>query len=214
MFGLLSSLYIVALLGAIVLLVGGYLVDPFYLLGSLLTAGIALWYLRRPLKQVFSAGASLGVRWVKLIGSSEFRLQAAGTIAAPGRVNAEPQTHPSRPTQLFQTDSKFRRLLPSFLTWRRLVAAMLVVLIVGTLLMPWSASVGNYGTLSIIPGQEPIIRAPESGTLAELRVGLGDVLTSGAVVGRMSSVELEDQTAEARSELARAKADNRKLHGE
>ena len=108
---------------------------------------------------------------------------------------------------------KFRRLL-SFLTWRRLVLASLLLLIVGTLLMPWPASVGNYGTLSVIPGQEAIIRAPESATLIELRVRPGDRLTSGAAVGRMNSVELEDQAAEVQSELARAKADYHRLQGE
>ena len=193
-FGLLSSLYIVSLLGAIVMLVSRYLVDSFYLLGWLFTAGIALWYLRGPLKQVFAAGASLSVNWAKGTARGENRTQE------PGMMN--------------DGAHKFRRLFPSFLTRRRVVSAALLLLMIGTMLMPWPASVGNYGTLSLIPGQEAIIRAPENATLIELCVGPGDRLANGAAIGRMNSVELEDQTAEVRSELARAEAELNRVQGE
>jgi len=106
------------------------------------------------------------------------------------------------------------RFMRSLLTRRRLVLATLLLLIVGTILIPWSASVGNYGTLGVVPGEEAIIRAPESTTLIELRVRPGDLLKSGAVVGRMSSVELEDQIAEVRSDLARARAGCDRVAGE
>jgi len=91
---------------------------------------------------------------------------------------------------------------------------MLVLLVIATLLVPWTASVGNYGTLAVMPGQEAIIRAPESASLIDLRVKPGDRLASGAIVGRMRSVELDDQTAEVQSELARARAEHHRLHGE
>jgi multidrug resistance efflux pump len=104
--------------------------------------------------------------------------------------------------------------LPPFLKRRRVVPALLLLLFMAALLMPWPASVGNYGKLSPIPDQEAIIRAPESATLLELRVRPGNVLASGAVVGRMGNVELEDQIAEVRSDLARAGAERHRVQGE
>jgi putative peptide zinc metalloprotease protein len=196
-FGLLSSLYIVALLGAIVLFVGGYLVDSFYFLGLPLTAGIAVWYLRRPLKQVLS----VSVKWMKKIWEGKDQPDE------PGLMNGE-----QRRFRGFLSSFKLRP--SSLLRWRRAVPAALLVLVVGILLMPWTASVGNYGMLSVIPGQEAIIRAPESATLIELRVRPGEVLAGGAAVGRLNSVELEDQTAEIRSDLARATTEHNRVEGE
>ena len=155
--------------------------------------GLALWFLRHPLKQIISIGTSLSARWVTRVARRRSK-------------NDEFQRKDEPP--------RFRRFCLSFLTWRRLVFATLVLFVIVTLLVPWSASVGNYGTLAVIPGQEAIIRAPESASLIELRVTPGDRLASGAIVGRMRSVELDDQTAEVQSELARARTEHHRLQGE
>jgi putative peptide zinc metalloprotease protein len=97
---------------------------------------------------------------------------------------------------------------------RRLVPLSAGLLTAGVLLMPWNASVGSYGTLVAIPGQEAIIRAPESATLAELRVVPGSILRTGAVLGRMGNIDLDEQLAGIRTELARVQADHDRLAGE
>ena len=76
-----------------------------------------------------------------------------------------------------------------------------------------TASVGNYGALVAIPGQEAIIRAPESATLIDLRVQPGQQVELGSM-GRMGNLELEEQIAQADSELARARADYDRVLGE
>jgi hypothetical protein len=61
-FGRLSFLYTVTLIIFILIDVGEYLTDSFYLLGLLLTAGLALVYAREPLKRLVSAAASMIAR--------------------------------------------------------------------------------------------------------------------------------------------------------
>ncbi|MGH9766787.1 MAG: HlyD family secretion protein [Blastocatellia bacterium] len=97
---------------------------------------------------------------------------------------------------------------------RRLVPLAIALIIVLILCLPWNASVGAYGALVAVPGQEAIIRAPESATLIELRVRPGDITAAGAVIGRMSDIGLEEQLAHAQVELDRANADRDRLLGE
>ncbi|MGH9845121.1 MAG: hypothetical protein ACREEM_40915, partial [Blastocatellia bacterium] len=99
--------------------------------------------------------------------------------------------------------------------WRRRLAPLALTLIAVVLLLtPWSASVGNYGTLVAIPDQETIIRAPESASLVALGVRPGDQVVNGAVIGQMSNLDVEDQVVQVQSELARANADYDRLLGE
>jgi multidrug resistance efflux pump len=97
---------------------------------------------------------------------------------------------------------------------RRLVPLAIALFIILILCLPWNASVGAYGALVAIPGQEAIIRAPDSATLVELRVRPGDLTAAGAVIGRMSDIGLEEQLAHAQVELDRANADRDRLLGE
>lgn len=97
---------------------------------------------------------------------------------------------------------------------RRLVPLSLAVLAVAILLMPWSASVGNYGSLIAVPGQEAIIRAPENGSLVTLRVRPGDQVAGGAMIGQMGNFDVEEQIVAVQSELARVNADYDRLSGE
>lgn len=97
---------------------------------------------------------------------------------------------------------------------RRLVPTAVGLAIAAVLMMPWSASVGNYGVLIALPDQEAIIRATESATLVALRAQPGDRLAGGAVVEQMGNLELEERIVEAQTELARANADFERLTGE
>ncbi len=186
-FGLLSFLYTIALSFFIIYYVGQHLVDSFYLLGLLLTAGVALLFARRLLRQLLSAVSSMVIKI-----PTAFDKAASGKQPVPGA----------------QSEKKQPRLL------RRLVPLTLLLLIIAVLLMPWEASVGNYGTLIAIPYQEVIIRAPESATLLELRAQPGENITSGAVIGRLGNLELEEQIVEVEAELARVNAEYDRVLGE
>lgn len=97
---------------------------------------------------------------------------------------------------------------------RRLVPLALALVAVVLLLLPWTASVGNYGTLVALPGQEAIIHAPENATLAALRVQPGDQVAAGAIIGQLGNFDLDEQIVQAQAELARAQADYDRLLGE
>ena len=75
LFGLASAVYSLALTGFILVYVGGWLMDTFYLLGMLLTVGVALLFVRKPLATV---------------GNSAFRRLAF--ICEPFRLKAGLQT--------------------------------------------------------------------------------------------------------------------------
>ena len=97
---------------------------------------------------------------------------------------------------------------------RRLVPLLILALVVIVLLVPWEASVGSYGTLIATPTEEVIIRAPESGTLVELFCQPGDLVASGAVIGRLRNYELDDQIVQVQADLARANTDYDSWRGE
>ncbi|MGE0128005.1 MAG: efflux RND transporter periplasmic adaptor subunit [Blastocatellales bacterium] len=184
-FGLLSFAYNVAFASLIVAFVGGWLIERFYLLGLALAVVVALIFMRRPIKQMFNAAmTALRSKEDKMADNNQTSTQTADKEAQP----------------------RFWR--------RRLVPASLGLLVVIVLLAPWSASVGNYGTLIAIPGREAIIRAPESATLIALDAQPGTQVAIGASIGRMSNFDLEEQSVQAQSELARANADYDRLLGE
>ncbi len=106
------------------------------------------------------------------------------------------------------------RLKMGLPTRRRVVPLGLVAIVIIVLVMPWSASVGNYGQLVALPDRETIIRAPEAATLVQLSVKPGDQLAAGAVVGRLGNLDVEEQIAQVQTELVRAQADYERLLGE
>jgi multidrug resistance efflux pump len=200
-FGLLSFVYTVGLRSFIVIFVSAYLIDWFHLPGLLLTLALALFYVRRPLRQMMKAfvvPASAGTSVFR-----RFRLKA-GLRTEEGKMADSAQT---------TTQVENKKANPAF--WRRRLVPLAIALLIALILcLSWNASVGNYGTLLAIPGQEAIIRAPESATLIELRVRPGDLTESGAVVGRMGNLELEEQLMQVQAELDRANADHSRLRGE
>lgn len=188
-FGLLSFTYNVAFASVILVYAGDWLIEQFYLLGLALAVGLALLFLRRPLKQLLNAIAT--------VFKTKERKMADNN-----------QTTTEATTQAANKDAR-----PPF--WRRRLAPLALALVaVVLLLMPWSASVGNYGTLIAIPDQETIIRAPESASLVALRVRPGDQVANGAIIGQMGNLDVEDQIVQVQSELARASADYDRLLGE
>jgi putative peptide zinc metalloprotease protein len=201
-FGLLSTLYTIALTIFIVRLVGGYLIDFFHLLGLALTAGVALMFTRRPLKSLFRAVWKMITRIPGTEKSSQSLVRAESAAMQPTTQSGLQKAATD------QSEARPRR-------WRRaLIPATLALIVIVVLCLPWEASVGSYGTLVAIPGEEMIIRAPESATLVELRVRPGDQVTSGAAIGRLGNIEVDEQLAQAQSELARASADYDRLLGE
>ncbi|MEK7829942.1 MAG: hypothetical protein AAB401_02590, partial [Acidobacteriota bacterium] len=154
-FGLLSFAYNIAFASLIVVYVGGWLIEHFYLLGLLLAIGVALIFTRRPLRQLHDAVRGAVATWFSRV----VRYESYPVATAPGTERLSKEGNMADNTQTETQTSK-----PPF--WRRrLVPLTLAVLAVAVLLMPWSASVGNYGSLMAVPGQEAIIRAPENGSL-------------------------------------------------
>ncbi len=185
-FGFLSFIYNIAFASLIVVFAGEWLIDRFYLLGLLMTAIIALIFARRPVKEMFQRLKSLP-RWAM-----------EGNMADNNQTTAQNSGKDTKPP-----------------FWRRRLAPISIALAgVVVLLMPWSASVGNYGTLIAIPNQEQIIRAPESATLSVLNTQPGVQVTRGEVIGRMGNLELDEQIVQVQSELARVNADYDRLLGE
>ena len=197
-FGLLSFVYTVALRLFIVIFLGSYLIDWFYLPGLLLTLALAFFYARRPLRRLMVAPVSALraiVRNSPMEANMETQDQTAQTPSSgdSGEINTGQKSSRRR-----------RRFVP-------LAVSLFIVLI---LCLPWNASVGAYGALIAVPGQEAIIRAPESAMLVELRVRPGDLASAGAVIGRMSDLELEEQLSRGQVELDRANAERDRLLGE
>jgi putative peptide zinc metalloprotease protein len=228
-YGSLSFVYTVALRLFIVIFLGSYLIDWFYLWGLLLTLALAFFYARRPLWQSTASAVSAmraivrNSRRVSTAGGSERssrqQIVPADTLSTTRGTNSRMEANMPTQDQTAQTPSsedsgEINAGLKSSRRRRRLVPFAFALLIVLILCLPWNASVGAYGALIAVPGQEAIIRAPEGATLVELRVRPGDLTTAGAVIGRMSDIELEEQLARAQVELDRANADGDRLLGE
>jgi multidrug resistance efflux pump len=202
-FGLLSFIYTVGLRAAILYFVGAYLMDSFQLLGLLLTVALALIYARQLLRQLISAARATAVRITRTL----CRKRLEGIMALNDKA-AEQDTSGAASSKSTTGEVKPAK-------WRRRLIPLTACLLIGAgLLMPWTASVGNYGTLVAIPDQETIIRAPESASLVALQVRPGDQIAGGAVIGQMGNYDLEEQIIQVQSELARTSADYDRLSGE
>src|SRR5581483_2824691 len=234
-FGLLSTLYVIALTFFIVRFIGGYLIDSFHLPGLLLTAGVALMFARRPLKKIVAAFWRMITR-SPVTEPGEVAAQTAAPVTPPavGGETALTQTTASqpapRPSQAISATATQTAVAATATVsgsksikaggsarprWRRvLIPATLALVAVVILCLPWEASVGSYGTLVAIPGQETIIRAPESATLLELRVRPGDQVAGGTMLGRLGNLEIDEDLVKVQSDLARANADYDRLLGE
>ncbi|MDX2044079.1 MAG: HlyD family efflux transporter periplasmic adaptor subunit [Acidobacteriota bacterium] len=207
-YGLLSFLYNVAFASVLVIYIGEWLTDRFYLLGLLLSLAVVLYFVRRPIKQLADVfrwyGTRSGSDWVGLWHKRRkhpvaIALGSAPEIKGGKMADNTPTTTESKPVPFWR---------------RRLIPLSLAVLAVAVLLLPWSASVGNYGSLMAVPGQETIIRAPENGSLVTLRVRPGDQVTAGAIIAQMGNFDVEEQITAVQSELARANAEYDRLSGE
>ena len=206
-FGLLSFVYNVVFAALIVAYVGGWLVDSFYLLGLLLALGVALMFMRRPIKQTTDA-----------LYRRLSNLRSSRSANRPGYLNYSLPKPPQvgQPTVHFPQEAKMadnKNSPPPF--WRRrLIPLSIALLFVIVLLLPWRASVGNYGVLVALPDREAIIRAPEAATLVQLSVKPGDQLAAGATIGKLGNLDVEEQITAVQTDLARVQADYNRLLGE
>lgn len=195
-FGLLSFAYNISFASLIVFFVGGWLTDRFYLLGGLLGLLVALIFVRRPVGQFMKA----------------FVVPALARIC---RLKAVLRTGEGEMADNYQTTTQTENKSSKLPFWRRrLIPISIALLIMAVLLIPWSASLGNYGTLVTIPDRELIVRAPEGASLVAVCVRPGDQVAGGAVVGQMGDLDLEEQVVQVQSDLARASADRDRLFGE
>jgi multidrug resistance efflux pump len=190
----------------IVILLGSYLIEWFHLPGLLLTLALGLFYARRPLRHLIGAALSapgaMAAEFKRLFSMRSIRMEAK--MATQDQTTEIPSSVDSD-----KIDAGWKPLCR-----RRLAPLAIALFIVVIFCLPWNASVGAYGALIAIPEHEAIIRSPESATLSELRVRPGDLTAAGAVIGRMSDLELEEQLAHAQVELDRANADRDRLLGE
>lgn len=186
-FGLASFTYTVGLRTAIVFYVGSYLTDHFNMAGLAFASGLSAFYLRQPLRQITSAVGNKSGRLLRVMREKIMKRDGQVSTVSSDRVSS----------------------------WRRRAVWLTLALIAAiALCLPWTASVGSYGTLLAMEQSEAVIRAPEAGTLIELRARPGERVSSGALIARMGNLELEEQIVEAKSELARANADYERLLGE
>jgi multidrug resistance efflux pump len=195
-FGLLSFVYNVGLKGFIVIFIGAYLVTSLHLAGLVIAVGVAVFYARVAIMRLVSA---LPLRSLRLCGETIMQSLLSKKSEADMSTNEQSTTTAEKPIS--------RRP-------RYLVPAILAAMIIGGLMIPWRASVGNYGELIAVPAQEAIIRAPESATLVALNTQPGEKIASGAVLGRMGNFDLEEQIVQVQADLARVTADYDRLVGE
>src|SRR5262249_51360789 len=157
----LSFVYVVLLTLFIVSYVGEWLVNRFYLPGLLATFGIALFFVRRPIKQALS----IVVKAALLTRASRCRDDSRSDVtprAVTTRLISEVNMASKEQSKKNDSTDRNRR---RFWSRRRLVPVSIALLFVLVMSMPWRASVGNYGALIATPNREVVIRAPESATL-------------------------------------------------
>lgn len=161
----------------------------------------------------YNLGLPVAIVWFAsqyLMGWFQFPgLLASAALAVAFAAN------PLRKTAVYWFGKENRiAMMESARSWRRFVPAAIALMILAGLLMPWTASVGSYGTLVAIPGRESIIRAPENSSLVVLSVQPGQQVAAGASIAQMANLDMDEQIAEVRTELARVEADAERLAGE
>lgn len=187
-YGAVSTLFSVGLTLFLISRVGEWLMDDFYLPGVLATCGVAALFTRRPL------GAA--ATWLFAAVRGLFK---RGATTMPEE--QKPEAAITAPSWVARHRSKLVK-----------TAAATVVLMV--LAFPWPASVGSYGTLIAEPGAEAIIRAPEGAMLVEFSVMPGERVNGGHVVGKLGNPDFEEQIAQVKADLAKARAEAERLAGD
>lgn len=186
-YGAVSTLFSVGLTLFLISRVGGWLMDEFRLPGVLATFGVVVLFARRSL----GAAATWLFAAVRGLFKRGMTTMAEQTTPATPVVRSWPARHRSK-----------------------LVKIGIAVVMLGVLAFPWPASVGSYGTLIAEPGAEAIIRAPEGATLVEFSVLPGERVNGGHVVGKLANPDLEDQVAQVKADLAKARAEAERLAGD
>ncbi|MFL6448701.1 MAG: efflux RND transporter periplasmic adaptor subunit [Bryobacteraceae bacterium] len=184
LFGLLSLFYNLALPLMILWYAAQYLTDRFRLLGLLMTLLLGLAYVQTPVRRMM-AFAFRALR------------RGKGSAREDNMIHQEATSEISAPVR-----------------WRRGLLPAVVVSVVLVMCLPWTASVGSYGVLTVRPDHEAIIRASENGSLVALSVRPGQQVEQGTALGRLGNLDLEEQIVQTRAEWARVEAQSRQLSGE
>jgi putative peptide zinc metalloprotease protein len=98
--------------------------------------------------------------------------------------------------------------------WKRgIVLSVLLIGVITVLLLPFEASVGNYGALTPMKEKESLISAPEAGIVTVL-VNPGDTVEAGKELARLSNPDLSSELMTLRSEMVKIEGDYERSLGD
>ena len=98
--------------------------------------------------------------------------------------------------------------------WKRRIAlSLLLIGVITILLLPFEASVGNYGALTPMKERESLISAPEAGIVTVL-VSPGDTVEAGKELARLSNPDLSSELMTLRSEMVKIEGDYERSLGD
>ena len=98
--------------------------------------------------------------------------------------------------------------------WKRRIAlSLLLIGVITLLLLPFEASVGNYGALTPMKEKESLISAPEAGMVTVL-VNPGENVEVGKELARLSNPDLSSELMTLRYEIVRIEGDYERSLGD
>jgi putative peptide zinc metalloprotease protein len=183
-FAPLSLGYTILFLSVMLSYLNEYFVNNFNLAGFALTGGIAAVFMRRQI------GKGAEVISTALLGKN------------------------TKPAVESEADSTSSESLTIPRVWKRRIALSLVLIgVVSALMIPFEASVGNYGTLTPMKEKESLISAPEAGMVTVL-VNPGEMVEVGKELAKLSNPDLSSELMTLRSEIVRIEGDYERLTGD
>ncbi len=186
-FAPLSLGYTILFLSVMLSYLNEYFVNNFYLAGFALTGGLAAVLMRRQIGKGAEAISTV------LLGKNT-------TPKAESELESKVSTSSERLT------------IPR--VWkRRIVLSLLLIGAISVLLIPFEASVGNYGALTPMKERESLISAPEAGMVTVL-VNPGEIVEAGKELARLSNPDLSSELMTLRSEIVRIEGDYERSMGD
>ncbi len=186
-FAPLSLSYTIIFLSVMLSYLNEYFINNFYLAGFALTGSLAAVLMRQQISK----------------GAEAISTAFLGKSTEAKAVNGlEPKT----------ASSSERLTIPR--VWkRRMVLAVLLIGVISILMVPFEASVGNYGALTPMKEKESLISAPEAGMVTVL-VKPGDLVETGKELARLSNPDLSSELMTLRSEIVRIEGDYERSLGD
>ncbi len=183
-FAPLSLGYTILFLSVMLSYLNEYFVNNFHLAGYALTGGIAAVFMRRQIGK----------------GAEAISTALLGKNTKPA-IESEAESNPSK-----------RLTIPR--VWkRRIILSLVLIGVVSALMIPFEASVGNYGTLTPMKEKESLISAPEAGMVTVL-VNPGEMVEAGKELAKLSNPDLSSELMTLRSEIVRIEGDYERLTGD